>query len=61
MPVYLIPVLIALAITIVTVGVSLLFVFLVFGEVDLEDVKLSILLCALCFGLPAAVCFALLV
>ena len=61
MPIYIIPVLVAIALTIVTVGVGLLVIHGVYGEVDLEDVKILILLCALFFGLPAVAGLALLV
>ena len=42
MPIYIIPVLVAIALTIVTVGVGLLVIHGVYGEVDLEDVKILI-------------------
>lgn len=62
MPIYIIPVLVAIALTIVTVGVGLLVIHGVYGEVDLKDVKILILLCALFFGgLPAVAGLALLV
>ena len=61
MPVCLIPLLIAIIVTIITVGVGILVALSVFGEVDFEDVKLLILLCALCFGIPAIICFIFLV
>ena len=61
MPIYIIPVLVAIALTIVTVGVGLLVIHWVYGEVDFEDVKILILLCALFFGLPAVAGLALLV
>lgn len=61
MPVCLIPFLVAIIATIITIGVGILVVLTVFGEVDFEDVKLLILLSALCFGLPAIICFIFLV
>lgn len=56
-----IPILVAIALTIITVGVGLLVIRWVFGKADLEDIQLLLLLCALFFGLPAIAGFILLI
>lgn len=61
MPICIIPILVAIALTIITVGVGLLVIRITFGDIDLEDVQLLFLLCALFFGLPAIAGFILLI
>lgn len=61
MPICLIPILVAIALTIITVGTGLLVIRIAFGYISLEDVQLLLLLCALFFGLPAVAGFVLLV
>lgn len=61
MPICIIPILVAIALTIITVGVGLLVIRMTFGYTDVEDVQLLLLLCALFFGLPAIAGFILLI